>query len=97
MFKKKVFILWKEKMFYYIQLMIFNFLRQPKMLSFWLSNLFGRVAIVKEEQDENTLSPIVVTLFGMVMEVNEEQPENALLPIVVTLSGIVIESKCEHP
>ena len=44
-----------------------------KMLSFWFSKLFGRVAVVKEEHPENAQFPIVVTLFGSVIDVKEEQ------------------------
>ena len=50
---------------------------------------------VKEEQEENAYSPIVVTLFGIVMEVKEHL-KNALFPIVVTLSGMVIDAKEDH-
>ena len=57
--------------------MVCNFIQFLKMPSFRFSNLFGRVAVVKEEHLENASSPIVVTLFGIVIEVKEEHPENA--------------------
>ena len=41
--------------------------------------------LVKLEQLENALSPILVTLFGITMLVKLEQLENALSPILVTL------------
>ena len=44
------------------------------MLSFWFSNLFGRVAVLKEEHLAKALLSIVVTLFGIVMDVKEEHP-----------------------
>ena len=76
--------------------MVFKLFRKPKMSSFRLSNLFGRIAVVKEEHSRNALPQIVVTLFGMVMEVKEEQERNAFFPIVVTLSEMMIVVKEEH-
>ena len=66
----------KKGCFYSVQLIVLNLSHFSKMSSFHLSNLFGRVAVVKEEQKENAPSPIVVTLFGMVIDFKEEQDEN---------------------
>ena len=44
---------------------------------------------VREEQERNAHSPIIVTLLGMVMEVKEEHSENAYFPIVVIPSEMV--------
>ena len=73
MIKEKYVLNFKNKrIFCYIQLMVCNWL-EPKMLSSWLSNLFGRVAVFNDGHPENAPSSIVVTLSRMVMEVNEKQ------------------------
>ena len=59
--------------------------------------LFGIVIEVKEEQEVNAHSPIVVTLFVMITDGKEEHSQNASFPIVVTLFGIVMEVREEHP
>ena len=46
--------------------------------------------LLKREQPENALSPMLVTEFGMVMLVRREQPENAYSPILVTEFGITV-------
>ena len=76
--------------------MVRNLQQFQKMSLSRFSNLFGRVAVLREEHSRNALLPIVVTLFGIVMDVNLEHPSNALFPIVVTLFGIVMEVKEEH-
>lgn len=44
----------------------------------------GIVMLVKPEQPENALSPILVTLLGIVMFVKPEQSENAPFPMFVS-------------
>ena len=47
------------------------------------------VTLSRDEQPENTISPIEVTLSGRVMLSREEQPKNAHSPIEVTPDGRV--------
>ena len=67
------------------------------MSTFWLSNFFGSVAVVKEEQESKEPMypkvPNISTLLGIVNEIKEEHLAKAAPPIVVTLSGTVMEVK----
>ena len=96
MIKEKYVLNFKNKrIFCYIHLMVCNWL-EPKMLCFCFSNLFGRVAVVKEGHSENAQFPIVVTLLGMVIEIREEQEWNALSPTVVMPFGMETHFKEEQ-
>ena len=49
------------------------------------------VTLVRPEQPENALWPMLVTELGIVTLVRPEQPENAELPMLVTLLGMLTE------
>ena len=61
-----------------------------------ISNDFGTVICVNDEQDEKALSPICVTDNGIVIFVSDEQWKKTLFPICVTVYGIVISLSDEH-
>ena len=52
--------------------------------------------MVRPEQSENALAPMLVTLSGMLNMVRPEQSSKALAPIVVTLSGMVTVVSAEQ-
>ena len=62
-----------------------------KMPPFCFSNVLWRVAVVKEEHQENTF-PLIMVLFGITFD-TKEHPQNAHSSMVVMLFGKAIEVK----
>ena len=62
-----------------------------KMPPFCFSNVSWRVAVDKEEYQENTL-PLIMVLFGITFDTNG-YPQNAHSSMVVMLFGKAIEVK----
>ena len=54
------------------------------------------IIVVKPEQSEKGLTPMLVTELGIVMEVKPEQPKKAQFPMFVTELGISMEVKLLH-
>ena len=87
---KKRFILWMKDVLFYPSVCL-PLVTTTKMPPFCFSNVSWRVAVVKEEHQENTF-PLTIVLFGIAFDTNGH-PQNAHSSMVVMLFGKAIEVK----
>ena len=80
-----------KRVFYFIRLIFL----QGKMTSFRFSKLFGSVAEIGCDQEENVL-PIVLVLLGIVIETRDEQGESIPSPIVVAMFETMVSVVGDH-